>query len=129
MAEPVARDVPPEDLDENGLDRRGLTDTLEAINGVVGGMAEQARLLGAVEVSGSSPDENVVVRMTRAGRLKHIRLRDGVTRRHDLAALGELIARTIQDTQRRARVEYERAIDEIEQAEFVVTERGLRQRS
>jgi hypothetical protein len=62
--------------------------------------------------------------ITAAGRLSSIRLGDRATR--DLASLGERIARTIRDLQRRARAEYEVAVQAIEQPEFIVTERGLR---
>jgi len=126
VAEPDPRDVPPEDLDEKGLDRRGLADTLAALNGAVEEMAERSRLLGEVTVDGSSDDEQVSVQVTRAGRLVRLRLREGVTRRYDLEALGDLIARTVRDTQRRARAEYDRVFGQIEQPEFIVTPRGLR---
>ena len=66
--------------------------------------------LAAREVEERSPDGRIIVRVTAGGTISSITLRDGVLRRYDSAALGELVAKTLNAAQRRARADYENAL-------------------
>jgi hypothetical protein len=126
MTEPDPRDVPLADLDAKGMDRVGLAETLREMNGAVAAMVARMRSLGDALVTGVSDDKQVTVRTTRSGRLAEVSLAEAAMRRQDLVALGEQIARTIRDTQRRGRAEYERALADLQPPEFVITDRGPR---
>jgi DNA-binding protein YbaB len=70
---------------------------------------DQLHQLALVEVTGSSPDGRVLVRANGGGGLTGLQLRDGVLHRYDAAALSELVTRTVRETQRRAKEQYEHA--------------------
>jgi DNA-binding protein YbaB len=89
--------------------------------------AERAPKLAAREVEERSPDGRIIVRVTAAGAVTAITLRNGVLRRYDSATLGELIAKTLSAAQRRARAEFESAMmdaipDEVEEANRLIRE-------
>jgi hypothetical protein len=78
---------------------------------------EAARAVAA-PVSGTSADGRVVVRVNGAGALIGLELRDGVIRNHDRTSLGELVTRTVRETQVRARTDCERVLARIELPEL-----------
>ncbi|GIH09715.1 hypothetical protein Rhe02_77820 [Rhizocola hellebori] len=88
-------------------------------------VAELAPRLAAREVEERSPDGRVIVKVTAAGTITDITLRNGVLRRYDSAALGELVAKMLSTAQRRARAEYESALmaaipDEVAEASRII---------
>jgi YD repeat-containing protein len=107
-------------LDPNRLER-----VAQAAIDAVDGFTVEAQRLAAVEVDGSSPDKRIQIRVTASGRLVRFRLRDGVIQRYDSSALGELVTRTIRDTQRRARDGYQRAVAALEPPEVAASDQEL----
>jgi DNA-binding protein YbaB len=88
-------------------------------------VAELAPRLAAREFEERSPDGRVIVKVTAAGTITEITLRNGVLRRYDSVALGELVAKTLNAAQRRARAEYSSALmaaipDEVAQANRII---------
>ncbi len=88
-------------------------------------VGQLAPRLAAREVQEHSADGRVVVRVTAAGTVTDITLRNGALRKYDSAALGELVAQTLNAAQRRARAEYETALlaaipDEVAEASRVI---------
>jgi DNA-binding protein YbaB len=107
------------------LDPDRLAEVARAAIEAMDALAGEATRLAAAETEGNSPDKRVQVRVTPAGRLVRIRLRDGVLRRYDSSQLSELVTRTVRDAQRRARAEYERAMAAIEAPELAASEAEL----
>ncbi|GAA5185037.1 hypothetical protein GCM10023322_27880 [Rugosimonospora acidiphila] len=108
------------------IDRKGLAESLQQINQALADLAAQTgRLAGAV-VNGRSDDERVQVRVTDGWRTVTVRLREDTFRSYDLATLGDVVTRTIRDTQQRARAAFERAAEQLEDPRFDHTELGLR---
>ena len=88
-------------------------------------VAELAPRLAAREFEERSPDGRVVVTITAAGTITAITLRNGALRRYDSASLGELVAKTLNAAQKRARKEYESALmaavpDEVAEATRII---------
>ena len=88
-------------------------------------VAQLGAQLAAREVEERSADGRVVVRVTAGGSITEITLRNGALRRYDSAALGELVTKTLQSAQRRARADYQRAIiaavpDEVAEATDII---------
>jgi YD repeat-containing protein len=110
----------PDDLDQERLDRvaRAASDAMAVV-------ATEASRLAAVEVDGTSPDRRVEVRVTARGRITRLRLRDGALQRYDGSALGELVARTIRDAQRKAREAYQRAVEALVPPEIAANDEEL----
>jgi DNA-binding protein YbaB len=109
----------------NGIDHDRLEEMARATVEAMDAVADEAGRLAMVEVEGSSPDRRVLVRVNATGRILRLGLRDGVLRRYDTSALSELVTRTIRDTQRRARDDYERAVEALEPPEVAASEQEL----
>ncbi len=107
-------------LDEERLERVSAA-TTQALAGVE---AEVARL-STVELTGTSRDGRVMVRVTGPGRVTELWLRDGVLHRNDTSSLGELLSRTIRDAQRRARADYDAAVSGLVPPELAINEEEL----
>jgi DNA-binding protein YbaB len=88
---------------------------------------QTAKRLAAVPVTGRSRDGRVMVRVTAAGELVTFHLRAGTLRRYDSVALGEVVTRTLRETQERARARYEREMSERAPAEVAECERIVRE--
>jgi DNA-binding protein YbaB len=87
--------------------------------------SELAPKLAAREVEERSPDGRIIVRVTAGGTVNAITLRNGVLRRYDSATLGEMVAKTLNAAQRRARAEFESALraavpDEVAEAQRII---------
>ena len=108
------------------FDREGLAETLRQINESMAETTAEAGRLAKAVVEGRSDDERVRVRVTDGWRTVSVRLREDTFRSYDLATLGDVVTRTVRDTQQRARTAFERAVEQLEPAEFTVTETGLR---
>ncbi len=107
-------------LDEERLERVSAA-TMQALAAV----ESRVHQLSTVELTGTSPDGRVMVRVTGAGRVTELWLRDGVLRRYDTSALGELLSRTIRDAQRRALADYDAAVSGLAPPELAVNEEEL----
>ena len=108
------------------FDREGLAETLRQINESMAETTAEAGRLAKAVVEGRSDDERVRVRVTDGWRTVSVRLREDTFRSYDLATLGDVVTKTVRDTQQRARTAFERAVEQLEPAEFTVTETGLR---
>src|SRR5262245_55103094 len=80
--------------------------TVEALDA----MSAAAERLAEREVEGVSHDHRVVVSVTATGRVTRLQLKDGVHRRYDTSALGELVTRTIRQAQAKAREAFDRDV-------------------
>ncbi len=90
----------------NRLDQSGFEDLARRTIAAIDAMAAAARQLAEAETEAHSPDRRVLVRVTASGTITDLRLRDGVLRRYDTAALGDVVTRTVRDAQQRARDTY-----------------------
>ncbi|MBO0868431.1 MAG: YbaB/EbfC family nucleoid-associated protein [Micromonosporaceae bacterium] len=86
---------------------------------------QSAQRLAKVPRSGHSRDGRVVVEMNAAGELLDFQLRGGALSWYDTATLGEVVTRTMRQTQERARELYQEQVeklvpDEIVEAQQVV---------
>jgi len=88
-------------------------------------MAAAAQRLAEREVEGVSHDRRVVVAVTASGRITRLQLKDGVHRRYDTAALGELVTRTIRQAQAKARESYQRDVAALTPPEVAESEAEL----
>jgi len=84
-----------------------------------------AQRLAAAEVEGLSADRRVQVRVTAGGTVTRVRLLDGVVRRYDTTALGEIVSRTIRETQRKARAAYEKELQKVLPPEVAESDAAL----
>ena len=109
------------DLDEERV-ARVATATVQALEAV----EAQAERLSTMESTGASPDRRVMVRVTGAGQVTEVWLRDGALHTYDTAALSELLTRTIGDAQRRARAAYDAAVATLVPDELADNEAELR---
>jgi DNA-binding protein YbaB len=89
-------------------------------------MAVDLRRLAAEPVGGDSPDRLVSVRVTASGAVTDVRVRPAALRRYNSVRLGEVVTRTLRDTQQRARAAYERAAAELVPEEIAECERLAR---
>ncbi len=90
-------------------------------------VAQLGAQLASREVEERSADGRVIVRVTAAGTVTAITLRNGALRRYDSATLGELVTKTLITAQRRARAEYQSAImdavpDEVAEASRIIAD-------
>jgi DNA-binding protein YbaB len=108
------------------IDREGLAETLHQINEGLAEAAAQAAQLAEAVVEGRSDDERVRVTVTNGWRKVTVRLREDIFRSYGLATLGDVLTRTVRETQQRARTAFERAAEQIEAPRFAPTETGLR---
>jgi DNA-binding protein YbaB len=88
-------------------------------------MAAAAQRLAEREVDGASPDRRVLVSVTAGGRITRLQLKEGVHRRYDTSALGELVTRTIRQAQTKAREAYQRDIAALTPPEVAESEAEL----
>jgi DNA-binding protein YbaB len=88
-------------------------------------MDEAVRKLAAVEIDGLSSDRRVAVRISAGGRITQFRLRPDVLHRYDSTGLGEVVTRTIRETQLKARANYERAAAELVPPEVAASQQEL----
>jgi DNA-binding protein YbaB len=109
------------DLDEERVARVSAA-TIQALSEV----EAQVQRLSTMEATGASPDRRVMVRVTGAGQVTQLWLRDGALRSYDTAALSELLTRTIGDAQRRARAANDAAVATLVPDELAHNEEELR---
>jgi hypothetical protein len=108
------------------FDREGLAESLRQINEALAETSAQAARLAAAVVDGRSDDERIRVRVTDGWRTVSVRLSKDIFHTYDLAALGDVVTRTVRDTQHRARTAFEQAAEQIGAPQFTYTESGLR---
>jgi DNA-binding protein YbaB len=88
-------------------------------------MSAAAQRLAEREVEGVSHDRRVVAAVTASGRVTRLQLKDGVHRRYDTSALGELVTRTIQQAQASAREAFDRDVAALTPPEVAESEAEL----
>jgi hypothetical protein len=98
----------------------------QAVLTAMDAFAQAANRLATVPVTGHSRDGRVIARVNAAGELVAFQLRAEALRWYDRAALGEVVTRTLRETQQRARARYERETSRIAPAEVAECERILR---
>lgn len=90
------------------------------------GMDADLRRLAAERIRGDSPDGLISVRVTATGEVTEVRVRAAALRHYSSVRLGEVVTRTLRDTQQRARAAYERAAAAMVPAEVADCERLAR---
>ena len=88
-------------------------------------MAAAAQQLAEREVDATSSDRRVLVSVTASGRITRFKLTDGVHRRYDTSALGDLVTRTIRQAQSKARAAFDRDVAALTPPEVAESEAEL----
>jgi DNA-binding protein YbaB len=80
---------------------------------------QAAARLAKIPVTGHSRDGRIVVQVDATGDLLALQLRGGALRWYDSATLGEVVTRTLRQTQERARERYQQEVEALVPAEVL----------